>query len=286
MYNHIVIIGIGTLGGFLSEAIANLDSVNEITIIDNDIVEEHNLKNSIYRKKDIGNLKTDSLYEILKFKNEDIKINKINSEFIENKSNIPKSDLVIDCRDVIYDRGAIIDIRLSISSRYVILDCRKNVSYNEHTEGGYLTELTKNDLRNATFIVSVLMYNGEISNLIKSQIIKKVDIDYLKKTRKKPVDIICENYNNSDNKFINLTENLYPILDMNKDNDLNMFVGSETFPINSQIIPKGLFKSTNDVVNNFVSFVNLPLAFNNYIISFYKRGGNSYVELIPETGAA
>ena len=241
---------------------------------------------SIYRKKDVGKSKTECLNEILTNRNDYVKINSINSNFIENETYIPKSDLVIDCRDYTYDRKTQIDLRLYISSRYIIADCRKNIKYEDHLEGGYLTELNKNDLRNATFIISMLIYNGEIKDLIKGQIVRKFDLDYLKKNKKQPLDIICEDYSSNENKFVNLIENLHPIMEMNKQKDVNLFVGSETFPIYSQTIPKGNFRTTDDVVLNLMSFVNLPLAFNNYIISSYNRGGKSYIELIPETGAA
>ena len=286
MYNNVTIIGIGTLGGFLSNAIVNLETIKELTIIDSDIVEPHNIKNSIYRKKDIGKPKTECLCEILKQNNEDVKINKLNLNFIESEMDVPESDLVIDCRDFTYDRGVKIDIRLYLSSRYIIVDCRNNIKYKDHQEGGYLTELTKNDLRNATFIISMLIHNGEVSSLIGSKGVRKFDLDYLKKNKKQPKDIICDEYNTNENKFVNLTENVHPILEMNKEKDLNLYVGSETFPIHSQVVPKGYYKTPSDVVINLTSFVNLPLAFNNYIISSYNRGGKSYVELIPETGAA
>ncbi len=43
-YKNVVVIGLGTLGGFIAEAISNLENTEKLVIIDNDIVESKNLK--------------------------------------------------------------------------------------------------------------------------------------------------------------------------------------------------------------------------------------------------
>ena len=65
VYRSVTVIGVGTLGGFVAAAIANLEGVEKLVVVDHDIVEAKNLINSIYRPIDIDLLKVDSLKDII-----------------------------------------------------------------------------------------------------------------------------------------------------------------------------------------------------------------------------
>ena len=155
MYKKIAVIGLGTIGGFLVKNLVELDSVESLILIDYDIVEQSNTKNSIYKKSDVGKLKVDCMYDIVRKIDEEIDITCIKEKYIEGETEIEKCDLVIDCRDFTYDRGSEIDIRLYLSARYLVIDCRKDIKYQSHYEGKYIDELTKNDIASVTFNASL-----------------------------------------------------------------------------------------------------------------------------------
>jgi hypothetical protein len=280
MFNDFVIIGVGTLGGFLAEALARLDDTEKITCIDHDIVERKNVKNSIYRHIDVGFSKTRALREIITNNYPGVTVNAVDLPFSEEHIPVPPSDLVFDCRDYICNRGDKIDVRISISSRYVIVDCRKNVKYLEEIEGKYLIELNKDDIRHAAFIVSMLVSNKAISQLIKSKAVQKYELDYLKRIEPKYGEIV---YECDDQKFLNLPSNIMPIIEANHKKDLEVFVGSREYPISKARIPRDTIRSSSDVVVNLNSVINFQCEYSNFIISISPTG---YIELIPETGAA
>ena len=64
-YKRIAILGIGTLGGYVTESLSTLETTEQLIVIDHDIVEIENLKDTIYRQIDIGLLKTDAIYDII-----------------------------------------------------------------------------------------------------------------------------------------------------------------------------------------------------------------------------
>ena len=162
MFSRVCIIGIGTLGGFIAESLTKIETIEEICIVDFDYIEPRNFKNSIYKPSQLGDFKVDALEEILKT-NSEIKVTKLNEKYIEGKTKLPSHlDLILDCRDFTYDRYGEIDARLYITSRYLIIDCRKVVKYETHQEGSYLTLLSKSDLRNAAFQATHLIENKSI----------------------------------------------------------------------------------------------------------------------------
>jgi len=287
MYERIAIIGIGSLGGFVANSISFREYISEIIVIDYDIVESKNIRNSIYKKKDVGKFKVDVMTQILENNNEELKVIKIKKKFIENNNEFNKCDLVIDCRDFTYNRGKFIDVRLYISSRYLIVDCRKNVQYEKKHKGKYISNLTKADLRNAGFITSTLIDNLYLSECIKEQGVYKFDLDYLKEFTKKKTDIVYD-VAPGEEMLINLSDNIFPILNANKKSDLKICVGSKEKPIFENMISKNTLKDGNDVISNLVSSLNIPCVFNTFVIALTEnRKEKTYVvELIPETGAA
>jgi len=285
VYKSIAVIGIGTLGGFVANAVSNLETLETLIVIDHDTVESKNLKNSIYRQIDVGLKKTDALDEIISRKNPDVTIISFNEKYIEGKTKIPKCDLVLDCRDFTYDRLKEISARLYISSRYLMVDCRKNVEYRVKSEGKYLTELTKEDLRYAASLILMLVYNDTISKLIKDQSIQKYELDHVKHLDSCSYDIVYEDPDNEE-KFVNLPEKIVPILQANKQADVDVFVGSSLFPMSEFSIPKNSLRTSGDIIINLSRAVATQCQFNNFVVALNQTDGKYFIELIPETGAA
>lgn len=282
VYKKIAIIGLGTLGGFVADSIATLEGVEKLVIVDHDDVESKNIINSIYRPIDIGTQKVEALSDIILSKENDIEVEAIAEKFIEGESKIPKCDLVLDCRDYTYDRGNVIDARLYISSRYLIVDCRKNVSYPEKVQGKYLVKLNMDDLRSAAYIVAMMVSCGTFDHLIALRTVQKYEIDFVKNIDNYCYDIIFDNISDSD-KFVNLPDKIVPLIEMSRQNDLNLVVGSRMFPIAEAMIPKASLMTTEDIVRNFTALTKSQSNFNNYLITIID---NKYIELLPETGAA
>jgi len=284
VYKTITVIGIGTLGGFVANSISNLENLETLILIDHDTVESKNLKNSVYRQIDVGLTKVEALTDIISHKNPDLTIITMNEQFIEGKTNIPKCDLVLDCRDFTYDRGRLIDVRLYISSRYLMVDCRKNVNYKTKAEGKYLTQLTKQDLRYAGSMMSILVSNDTITNLMKDKVVQKYELDYVKHINNDVCDIVYE-CQDGEEKFVNLPDTILPILQANKKADLEVCVGSSLFPLDGHLIPKNTLHSGNDIVVSLTKVVACH-NFNNFVVSLYQNNDTFILELIPETGAA
>lgn len=287
MYSCICIIGLGGLGGFLAKNLSELETTKKLILIDYDKVESENIKNSIYTKKDIGLFKTEAIFK--KIEN-DIETEIINEKFIENLSNIPQCDLILDCRDFTYERINI-DARLYMTFRTLIIDCRKNVKYSKQYEGKYLSRLSKADLNLAALNTTILIGNGIFSLLLKNQTVHEIPIDYISENTKSSVeknknDIIYDN-NNFEGKLINLHKNYSSIIDINKKNDLTICVGSKVSPYVEKNISKNKFMTINDIISNFHSILKtIPFQFNYYIITIVNHNGRFYIELLPETGSA
>lgn len=281
VYRSVTVIGVGTLGGFVAEAISNLEGLEQLVVVDHDIVEVKNLSNSIYRPIDIDLLKVDALKEIIS----NVKVETYPMKFEEGKTSLPTTDLVLDCRDSTYNRGSYIDARLYISSRYLIVDCRKNVHYQEQLYGRYIETLTSDDLRYASMTVSMILHSGTIKSLINLKSVQKYELDYVKKIDNCRYDVLYENAS-GDDKFVNLPDKIIPILALSKKHDLNVVVGSKSLPMSQTVIPMGSLKNANDLITNLDAVTRIPCNFKNYVVSFTKEYNQILIELIPETGAA
>jgi hypothetical protein len=286
--SSICIIGLGTVGGFLAKNVSMLESTKKLVLIDCDAVLPHNIKNSIYEHNDIFDSKTTALKRKIKT---DIEIQLIQKEYIEGETIIPKCDLVIDCRDVTYDRKGIIDARLYISYDTLIIDCKKDVCREEKYEGQYLERLTKTQINYATNAVAMLIEDGTLSQLIEKQKIHKIPIksishDARLELNKKDPDIIYDN-NPVGKKLINLKEAYPEIIDINKKNDVVVYVGSKEKAIATKTYPIHKLKTINDIVDNFGSLMKpTQINFNFYVISVTNYNNEYYVEILPETGSA
>lgn len=290
MYNTICIVGLGTLGGFLTYHLFTSETSKELILFDYDTVELENIKNSIYTRKDIGKLKTLSIFKKLDEPNNVILRNE---KFIEGITDLKKCDLIIDCRDFTYDRENIIDIRLYISSRTLIIDCRKNIKNEIHHEGQYLNKLSKTDVNNAALNATILISNGNIKKLIEKQMVQQIKLDYsLEETK----EFILRNKNKSDlvydpnqfeKKLINLHENYPLVKKVNKDNDITLCFGPATSPFSSKKYPLYYFRTINDLISECSSMVqSIGCNYNSYIVSVNYNNDKHYVELLPETGGA
>lgn len=284
VYKTIAVIGIGTLGGFVANALSNIETLETLIVIDHDKVESKNLKNSIYRQIDVGVTKVEALTDMLSHKNPDLTIITLNEKFIEGKTKIPPCELVLDCRDYTYDRRREIDVRLYISSRYLMVDCKKNVKYKIKTEGKYIVQLNKQDLRHAGSLVAMLISNNTIETLVKDKLIQNYELDYVKHINNKACDIVYERPAIED-KFVNLSDTILPIMEANKTSDVDIYVGGSLFPLSEYSMPKNSLQSSTDLILQLTNAV-AKQEFNNFVISLIQNKGKYLVELIPETGAA
>lgn len=303
MHKKVTIIGLGTLGGFLSKNISELNTVSELVLIDYDIVEGKNTFKSIYNSSHIGEYKVNVLSEMI---NNDVIITKINQPFIEGITKIPKSDLVIDCRDVVCDRGTEIDVRLYITGRNLIIDCRKNVKNTYNYDGEYSMNLPKSEIRKAAFFASQILETGDINRLINNQMIQKIELNLLnnimknsiEKTLSNKIDMIYE-ATGTHQRLQCIAENIKPILDLNQRQDVEIFVGERTkslekkiikFPKESKnkhaVLSKNSLQDSSDILNVLTKLIDNQKGVKNFIVTIKKKKGKNYVELLEETGAA
>lgn len=290
---NMTIVGLGRIGGFLSKDVLEFGTIEKLTLIDFDRVVEDNVRTSIYRKCDIGKFKTEALSEILEPYKGVTNIKFINDKFIEKNSDIPKEDLLIDCRDFIYDRGNDIDVRLYISSRYLIIDCKKNIKYEKHHEGKYITNLTEADARTASFNAAMFLINGyNLEQLVKNELIHKIELDLLRKTTAEAIRNAKDfrntlfNQINGQEKFINLKENSQKIIKANSTEKIKIVIGDLSCPLIEKNINIKTITNTNELVNCLLPMISIPFLFNYYIVSTKIVDKKFVVELLPETGAA
>jgi len=292
MMNSVAVIGCGSLGGYLTEAIADLCDVDRIIIVDPDTVEKKNLTNSIYERQDIGRLKVEALKEIIDLHKTGVEIQSFPLKYIEGETKIPNCDIVIDCRDFIYDRKNEINTRMYISSRYLIIDCRTDISYAKNHQGKYLDKLSKTDLKVASTSAATLLQKGHLSDIIKHQMVHKIELDYLSRDvcnalnlkLMKPDEVFdCQK---NETKLVNLDENIQPIINLNKSCELKVCLGDRNKPMATKTIPKGRLCRPHDVIKTLVETIDLPYTYNSYLILVGKERDLVYIELLAETGAA
>ena len=287
MNQRIAILGVGSLGGYLAESLASTDNLKELVLIDHDIVQEKNVRNSIYTKHDIGDLKVNAIYNRLKSFNEDIIIAISRQKFIEGESELPTCDLVIDCRDYVYDRGNIIDIRASISGRYLIIDCRKNVTYPSNYDGRYNLPLKKTDLKNAALQLTILIDNEIINQWVVEQAIYEISLDHQMKEisrfiRNQNTDLIYESNNIEDSRLLKLEQSFRPIMEVNQRRDVKVCLGEKERHVGCKIVPRGQLRTPQEVVASLRSVMSLYP----FERSFVVRLDEDHIQLLFVTGGA
>lgn len=108
---HILIAGVGGVGGYVVEAIARA-GIGKITIIDNDVVDISNINRQLISNLDnIGKAKVDEFSQRIKLINPDIEL--ISLPIFIDENNLDellsdKPDYVIDCIDTIESKLALI----------------------------------------------------------------------------------------------------------------------------------------------------------------------------------
>jgi len=291
MIKSLVVIGIGSFGGFFAENLSRLQGLKSLTIIDSDIVEIKNTNTSIYRLKDVGKYKVDALGEIIQFYT-DISIIKCNLNYEEGRVRLPPNDLVLDCRDVITSRKREIDAKFYISFRKLIVDCRKDSKTNER-RGRYIDSITKTDIMNAAFHAFLLVSNGILFDLIKRQDVHSIDLDNSIVSKDMTVyngraeHTNTTNYTPSTTKLANLNQSLPRIINEKLNKPISVYVGTREFPYSITEIPACNIISYESTAKALIEIVNnVPLIYDNYVIRFVSRDNEKYIELLPETGGA
>lgn len=305
MYSKVAVIGLGTLGGFLCKHISEIEEVRELVIIDHDMVEGRNVFKSIYTASQVGEYKVDALAELLK---DDVTVTKINRRYIEGKTSLPLCDLIIDCRDVVCDRAGEIDVRLYITGRILIIDCRNQVKNVCSYDGSYSIQLNKNEIKKAAFYASEIIYSDQIRTMINNRMIQRVDLDILPsvmnkaivRTLEDKVDIVHDDPKIS-RRLQCMEDNIKPILELNKTNRIDVYVGERPKPTFLQklfssapdvaetkyaLIPAKSMNTSTDVMHRLSEIVKRQPGVSNYIVTIRRDHGQTFVELLEETGAA
>jgi len=307
----VAVIGIGTLGGFVSKHLSELHEVKELVIIDDDFVEIKDTFRSIYDYSKVGEYKVNALKDIV---SNDVKVTAINRKYIEGETVLPKCDLIIDCRDVVCNRLNEIDVRLYISGKVLVIDCRKKVTTSCSYEGSYTVALSKSEINKAAFFACQILESKQLDNLIHNNLIQRLDLDLLpelldkaiKKALDNKMDIIYELSDGSE-RLLSLEENIKPIMALNRSSDIDVIVAEKPKPkkfptkildkikpfkmpdvatTKHEIIPKGTLVDSNDVITSLAAIVKKQKSISNFIVVSGYKDGRAYIELLEETGAA
>lgn len=290
MIKDVTVVGLGSLGSHFCDNLCKLENIKKLVIIDYDVVQLKNLKLSPYRKEDVGKAKVDALEKMIQERNQDIKIVKFNKKFEEGITEVPKTDLVVDCRDFTYDRKGLIDARLSISSRYLLVDCRKSVAYTKNYVGTYPLNIERKDVIDAAEFAGSLVRKNLIERMIEKQKVYAIELDYLESMMYRSInqivkkkDILYDVSSNGIERFSNLLDCIDPIIFINKLSRIEVYVGNKKFPMSKKTFPRNTLKSFTDVISSLSLMIN-PLDYKNYVILVNER--TKIVELIVEQAVA
>lgn len=107
----VIVFGIGGVGGFVVESLVR-SGLEDITIVDNDIVDESNINRQLVATIDtIGQNKVDVMEKHCKTINKNVKITKIQKFYLpdnESEFDLSQYDFVIDCVDTVSAKISII----------------------------------------------------------------------------------------------------------------------------------------------------------------------------------
>jgi molybdopterin/thiamine biosynthesis adenylyltransferase len=281
----LVLVGLGSLGSFLCEKLCKLRKLREITLIDYDIVERKNLETSNFKQSDVGLLKVDAMAKLVKATSKEIRVRKIPEKFVEGQTKIPKADLVLDTRDFNYDRGKLIDARLFLSLPYLVVDCRKNVTYHRKYEGKYPLSITREDIVDASNHAYSLIARGYLDHLLRRQSVYTIEIDKITKdfleSSHTSYDFACDI---DESRISNIVANIPAVLEMNNQTEVVVYLGSKKDPVISRKLPQNFLRTPNDVSSCFLSMLKGLPDFRNYFVVVSKK--DFCIELIPETASA
>jgi hypothetical protein len=293
----VTVIGTGTLGGHLCKHLAECSKVSKLILIDKDIVDRKDTEVGIFHPIDIDEPKVHVLYRNLL--NYNIEIQPRAEFYIEGITDLPESDLIIDCRNIFGKRDLNIDMKMFINGKFLILDFQKKLEDQTRPKGEYIIQLSKHEISRAASYATDLICSNVIEELLKGQSIKYIDIDIIQSVMLKSIkesksypDLIYD-MDDDVNRISKLEEVIKPILNRNKKAPLKVAVqerGSiarEVFEIPKvakttyQIIPQNSLKQPEDVIevlknaikNKSKSLIFLPVLIVNEIHILQTEGG-------------
>ncbi len=271
LLKNVLIIGCGSLGGFLAKRLSNYNKIKKITLIDYDTIEQKNFKNSIYNKNE-GSLKVDVLKKIINKDKPNLKIITDSKKFIDNESDIDQNNYIIDCRDFTYNRCSKINARFQISYNYLCSDFRKNIKFNNPYFGKYSDIIIKSNIEDAAFLASsilILLDKRKYKNLLEENVynFNLLDLsDHMENNLNINKNILMDQFifsNLKDQKLeqdvifelqkidiTNIAKVSYQIFEINKKHDITFYFknGSRIFKQKTFIDIMTVFNS----INNFV----------------------------------
>lgn len=289
----IIIIGVGSFGGFLCKHLSELESVKQLYIIDDDIIEPKNIQNSVYTFSQIGEYKVDALTQIIQ---DEISVMGFRAEYKEGKTKLPSADLVIDCRDVVCDRDKEIDIRFYISGRILVIDSRKNTKCHQEYKGKYSINLKKSEIKKAAFYAAQIINSDHLANLTDNKSIQTVDLDLIPTLINKSIKESIENKSDllyeildQSNRIHGLEQHIEPIMEMNQNNDVKVVIAEKEIELatNDFLIPKGSLNTSTDLIESLTNLVKERGDFMNFIVLMKENAdGSRQIELLEETGGS
>lgn len=282
------IIGTGSLGSFLSWFLS--ENGYNLCLIDGDIVLEKNLLTSFFMESDIGKYKVCAIRDRIE-SNFNVDVSSYKAMYKDNTPMVEYSNIVIDCRDFIYTKSKTVDVKAYIGNRNLFIDARENIKYSKRIETSYDLFITKNEIREAAIILSNMIVNKSIDNIINRKILHTVQLSSYDESIYEEPEII-DNFCFSDNKLIEKYPNLEKVtktaLIDNKENNLNVFVVGSSETGISKIVKSGELTSPNDFVDMINKLVNKTDHYPCENFSIFNKyiGGKIIIEILPNIGSA
>ena len=187
--SKVIVFGLGGVGGYTAEALVRA-GIGEISLVDNDTINETNINRQIFKKKKtVNRLKVEAAKERLLEINPNLEVETYNLFFNKENSNsidFSKYDYIVDAID-------------TVSSKIELIVCAKNSNTKIISSMG-----TGNKLNPLDFLVSDISKTSVcplarvMRQELKKRNIEKLKVVYSKETPKKPF----ENLFNEQNKQI------------------------------------------------------------------------------------
>lgn len=155
MIKTIGIIGVGSLGGYVAQRMQSF--ANKIYGIDPDIVEQRNLRNSLYTKEDIRKPK------VIALKRQISKCDYVPMQDDCRNVDLPDVDQLIDCRDVL-NKNIKTDAKFLVVGKNLQVNC-EDTTEGEDVKGEYMIDLGKNDISQAGRLAAESLMSDDINTL-------------------------------------------------------------------------------------------------------------------------
>lgn len=273
MYKSVCVLGVGTVGGFLCKYLSQQKNVQKITIVDYDVVSSRDVFRGVYSTSDVGEYKVVALASKL----EDVEVTVIQKKFIDKQTQLPNSDIVIDCRDVIVDLDPIIDVKLYISSKYLVVNTKlqnNTVLIDFRSD----IQLKKNQIKKLCLLASELLCSDVMADLLEKKMYITFDADEVVYVSKKKLVQFAQQHLDVlyEGNILNLDELSKQLLECNQQQDLTVIAEQD-----KKIIPINYLRDYDHVVNFLLSLQIDPTQ--KYILVLEED--NQVVRLIRETSA-